>query len=1465
MGLQLRSLAWIAAAAAVAPQISMGAAFTAGDAVVYRVGDGTAALSSAATAVFLDEYSPPGTLVQSIAMPTAVSGSNQPCTASGSATSEGLITLSTDGQYIVGTCYAAVPGTAAVAGTSSASINRVVFRVDANGTVDTSTALSDLVSGNNPRGAASVDGSAFWISGATGTIRYAPLGATTSTAISSNNLRATEIFGGQLYASSSSGATRIATVGTGLQTSGPQTVTNLPGTPGSGSPYEFALLDLDAGVAGVDTLYVADDTTSTGGILKFSLVAGTWTSSGGIGPAADAYRGLATSVSGNTTNLFATSAAKLVGVTDTAGYNAAPSTTTTTLLASAATNTAFRGVALAPTAISVPATLTVSAPASIPEGNSGTSVATFTVSLDHPAPAGGVTFQIDTQDGTANAGSDYVAIVAQNGSIAAGQTSTTFNVTIDGDTTYEGDETFKVNLSNIVNATNTTASVTATITDDDAVPTITVGDATLVEGNSGTSPMSFPVTLSNPSAFDVSFTAQTQNGTATAGSDYESLTTTVTIPAGMTSGTIFVGIIGDTVTEPDETFTLALSNPSNATLGNTSATGTITNDDNVTTKFSINSVSHNEGNSGTTAYVFTVSSNVVAPVGGFTINVDTADGTATVADGDYTALHTTVTIPQGATSAPVTVIVNGDTKHEADETFSVALSNPPAGTQVDGTNGIGVGTIVNDDAVPMLTVANVSVPEGNSGTSNATFTVSLSNATSSDVNFTINTADGTATAGSDYVAIVNGNGTITAGSMSTTVNVVVNGDTAVEPDETFTLNLSAITNASNTTASATGTIVNDDFTTIMQIQGHGSASTMAGQSVTTGNNVVTALKSNGFFMQDPVGDNDITTSDGIFVFTSTAPTVVVGDIVTVAGKVSEFDGATELMSPLTVTKTGHTATLPAPVDLSAAPYLPTSDPLHGPCALAATPTATDGYQANNFACLDGMLVTMSSATVTGATFASGADGVHTGTPQGLYATATGAARPFRSLGAQYPGLGAGIPVWSGEPEILEIYYPGLPAFPPTGHALSEFVYNAGTTFTFTGVIQAFEFSTSVSPFYEVYPSTMSVIDPVTPDELVKPVADSAAGTLTIGTQNFLHFFNATADGSENNGHFTDTCTGTGANDTCPTPAEYATRIAKWTKVICSELKSPIVLDLEEVENRSVLVDLASSITSACGTAYVPYTMPGNDLSGINNGLLVRSDVQVTSVTQLFLNTMTTNCSSNPPCLLNDRPPLLMRASWNGYPFAVLAIYDRSLSGLGDTSKPYIGPKRAEEAAQVAQIVQAWQSGGTLMGAGNARQAADGTITQGPFDVVGEANVPMIVAGDFNAYQFTDGYADVTGMIAGTAVRSQNLYWFDGNASDPTPYSPPSPALFDTGTAADPADRYSFQFDGYVQEIDHILLTQIGVKDFVSVSNAHGNADVSEASPAVLDASTPARSGDHDGQVITIAIDRIFANGFETQP
>ena len=96
---------------------------------------------------------------------------------------------------------------------------------------------------------------------------------------------------------------------------------------------------------------------------------------------------------------------------------------------------------------------------------------------------------------------------------------------------------------------------------------MSIGPATVVEGNAGTTDAVFPVTLSAATTVPVTVSYVTGDGTATAGSDYTAVTSSVTIAAGQTSGTIVVAVLGDTVVEPDETFTVTLSNPVNATLG----------------------------------------------------------------------------------------------------------------------------------------------------------------------------------------------------------------------------------------------------------------------------------------------------------------------------------------------------------------------------------------------------------------------------------------------------------------------------------------------------------------------------------------------------------------------------------------------------------------------------------------------------------------------------------------------------------------------------------------------------------------------------------------------------------------------------------------------------------------------------------------------------------------------------------
>ena len=438
---------------------------------------------------------------------------------------------------------------------------------------------------------------------------------------------------------------------------------------------------------------------------------------------------------------------------------------------------------------------------SLTEGNSGTSPMSFTVSLS-TASGLPVTATYTTTNGSAKAPGDYTTSTGTV-TIPALSTSATFTVPIVGDTIYEGNEAFTVTLSAPNNATLGTATATGTIIDNDPPPVVSIADSSVAEGNSGTGPMVFTVTLSAASGLATSVHYQTANGSAIAPGDYTAGSGTVTIPAGSTIATFSVLVVGDTLYEGDETFTVALSAPNNATLGDATATGRI-DDDEVAPVLSVANVAVSEGASGTTPMVFTVTASKVAGVA-MRVDYDTANGTA-FAPGDYMAKSGTVTIPAGSTSATFAVLVDGDTLYEANETFGVTLSAP-----VNATIGVGTatGTINNDDTAPSVSVSDVSVSEGNSGTTPVTFTVIVNAVSGLPATVNYATSNGSASAPGDYTA-KSGSVTIPAGSTSATFTVNVVGDNLYEGDETFTVTLSGPVNATLGTASTTATIENDD-------------------------------------------------------------------------------------------------------------------------------------------------------------------------------------------------------------------------------------------------------------------------------------------------------------------------------------------------------------------------------------------------------------------------------------------------------------------------------------------------------------------------------------------------------------------------------------------------------------------------------------------------------------------------------
>jgi len=506
------------------------------------------------------------------------------------------------------------------------------------------------------------------------------------------------------------------------------------------------------------------------------------------------------------------------------------------------------------------------------EGNSGTTPYTFTATLNNPVQ-GGFTANYSTNDGTATtANNDYQDNDGPALSFAgtAGEAKT-FTVLVNGDLTIEANETFQTainSLSGVVNPSAVTIAgspQTATITNDEQ----DWGDApTAAQSGFGET---YPTLLADNGArhaaavgglklgasLDADLDGQ-PNGTATGdGADEDGVTlptaSTIVIntTANITVNASGSGNLnawadynrdGDWSDAGEQVFTnqavvagnnaLSFAVP-NASLGNsfmrfrlTTAGGTgidgaaadgevedyaITI---VNTQFTINDPSVAEGNAGTTNLSFTVTRTVNANA--CSVDYAITGGTATTADNDYQVLAAgTINFTAGGSfTAPINVVVNGDVKVELNETVEMTLSNPVSGSILDGS---GTGTITNDDAAT-ITINNPVVTEGDAGTMNATFTISMSNPSDANVSLNYATVDGSATIANNDYTNTSGSHTFTPGQVSKTVNVPIVGDCTIEPNETYLLRLSTLTNngrnvslsGGGATLDGTGTINNDD-------------------------------------------------------------------------------------------------------------------------------------------------------------------------------------------------------------------------------------------------------------------------------------------------------------------------------------------------------------------------------------------------------------------------------------------------------------------------------------------------------------------------------------------------------------------------------------------------------------------------------------------------------------------------------
>ena len=353
---------------------------------------------------------------------------------------------------------------------------------------------------------------------------------------------------------------------------------------------------------------------------------------------------------------------------------------------------------------------------------------------------------------------------------------------------------------------NDAVSVRLNAADWVASPTLTISDARIIEGNSGSVNAVFVVTLSAASASEVRVQYATENGwSATAGTDYTATSGTLTFAPGVTSKTIAVPVFGDILYELDEQFTIKLMEPVHVLLADHLAVGTIVNDDPAPV-IAISDVTVTEGNSGSVNAVFTVT--LSAPSAYFVrVFYATADGSAT-AGSDYVATSGRLGFAPGQTSATITVSVLGDRLGEPIEIFFVNLSNPDWPATI--ADGQGVGTIVDDE--PRVSISDVAKYEGKRGKKTLfTFTVTLSAAYDQPVTVSFRTVDGTATTGAgDYLAKT-GTLTFNRGETTKTITIEVIGDRTRETDEVFYVDLFGLSsNALFTKTRGRGTLLGDD-------------------------------------------------------------------------------------------------------------------------------------------------------------------------------------------------------------------------------------------------------------------------------------------------------------------------------------------------------------------------------------------------------------------------------------------------------------------------------------------------------------------------------------------------------------------------------------------------------------------------------------------------------------------------------
>ena len=647
-------------------------------------------------------------------------------------------------------------------------------------------------------------------------------------------------------------------------------------------------------------------------------------------------------------------------------------------------------------------------------------------------------------------------------------------------------------------------------------------------------------------------------------------------------------------------------------------------------------------------------------------------GTANFFEG--TAAAATLSASQSAARTPVTQ----DTNQNSVDFARISPPDPQGGGLVAGN--------------PVISVTDATANEAGGA---ITFTVRLNRVSAVPVFYSIATRDVTAQANVDYVPLVLTSQVIPDGTLQATHTVSLLDDSEDEqPNERFEVVLTDIVSPDAGDTVGLGTIGNDDvpLRTIEELQGDGPVSAFDGRDVVT-SGVVTLRKANGFFIQSPddEADDRPETSNALFVFTSSTPTVSVGDAVRVAGALDEFRGAsaelagtlTEIVSPAVVTlSTGNP--LPAPLDLA---------------AILTAPAETREAQLERY---EGMLVSVAALDVVAPTNAFGE----------LFGVLPGTARPFRE-----PGVDASQPVPPEAPATVPVFDSNLERIMlDTDDGLtSEGVRRPRINVATRGPGAPASVVDIFGPLDYAFDAYRVVVDDRALGFDARVPAAVPAMTspeFTIASQNLENF-----------------------RPTASTPAAqaaFAQRVQKAARMVVEVLRTPDILGVIEVGTKADLEALATAINAAAGTSYEAHleVTPG---STQNLGYLVnlaRVEVIGTPLQYFAGDTWVFEGEAD---ILHDRAPYLLRARirGSGMPVTVILNHLKSLIGVNSFAPYPAGSTTGATAGERNRLKRRLQ----------AEDLAD--------LVTDHVHENLVVMGDMNAFEFNDGLVDVIGTIKAT--------------------------------------------------------------------------------------------------------------------